>query len=943
MTKRVTLTTIVIILLLMLATAVATAAPMTQTEQAATSELVPPPAIGDIRTIPCPMNLPEGEIDGETAICGQVIVPENWEQPGENLLNITFAILKASSGAPFAEPIIYLEGGPGGTALEDIESLSGHFAKLRETRDFIYYDQRGTAYSSNLECPLTVQAKPIADAMAAMAEAAAAAATDSSDTKEQTDAADADTAGADAPDLPEIPTFTPLLEQDPQEVLEAQRGDVDPTESGCYDYFVEQGIDLSQYNTANSIRDLIALMQGLDYDVYNVYGISYGTRLGLELLRAYEEAGDDADLPDIRSVVIDGIDPPHIDIITQSPFTRMYVALRTLSDCEADEACGAAYPDVRQQAIDLMAQVEETPLEITSSDGMTETLSLDNVKAILTGRSVSDGEDSKAIGYAEVVPYLPKLVAELSDGVGETYMGLKQGLLPPEQAAEIEAGDLTVFDPLAMRSQQLAEEAKTLAQELAILSAQSQRASAALASQEPLPGFFARELVQLASEQPSFKEQGSLGKLSLLFEAAEEPNRATLDEIIDIFELSDAGQATLHGIANLMSDEEVAETVGLVLSDQIVEQLTEAIQSQMNTAVLCSDMYAQFDIENAWEAYKNAEAPQLLNGIGTYVTYLGRCERYNLTQEAGESAEPVVSELPILVVNGGIDATTPAEWGEAAAEHLPNSQLVTVPMYAHGATAMSECGQDIVRYFFTYPEQAVNTACIEDLKPRFVLPDEEQDEAEDAGAAEQSAEMAVAGAAVESNLNLMARHGGVYDRGPNSHASGRFVSPNYYVARGDTLYSIGNRFGVTPRQIARANGLPNKNIYAGQVLIIPGAHGGGPGRPPTAGHYERVVFPPGGIAASRTGVIEQGQPKGYIIGGGRAQVLEINTQSHGEPLEVVVETVGGRTMPLNGENYKIANNLWVSLPYTGDYIIIVRPTSMPESPALSFGITFVIQ
>ncbi len=944
MTKRITLTIIVTILLITLATTVVVSAQpaattaLAQAEQTPAPEPAAPPAIGDIRTIPCPMNLPEGEVDGETVFCGQVIVPENWEQPGENMLNITFAILKASSGAPFAEPIMYLEGGPGGTALEDIESLSGHFAKLRETRDFIYYDQRGTAYSSNLECPLIVQAKPIVDAMA-VAEAAAEEPADSDDAEGQTE-------DADAPDLPELPTFVPLIERDPQEILQEQRDYVVPTETGCRDYFEEQGIDLSQYTTANSIRDLIALMQGLDYDVYNVYGISYGSRLGLELLRVYSDADDSADLPEIRSVVIDGIDPPNVDTIPQSPFARMYVTLRTLSECEADEACGVAYPDARQQAIDLMAQVEEAPLEITSSDGMTETLSLDNVKALLTGMSVTDGEDSKAIGYAEVVPYLPKLVTELSSGVGDTYMGLKQGLLPPEPAAETEAGDLTVFDPLAMRSQQLAEEAETLAQELAILSAQSQRASDALANQEPLPEFFARELVQIVSEQPSFKEQGSFGGRLLLFEAVETPNRATLDEIIDLFDLSDAGQATLHGIANLMSDEEVTGTVKLILSDNIVEQLTEAIQDQMNTAVLCNDTYLQFDIESAWEAYKNAEAPQLLSGIGAFVTYIGRCERYNLTPEVGEPAEPVVSELPILVVNGGIDTTTPAEWGEAVAEHLPNSQLVTVPMYAHGATALSECGQDIVRYFFTYPEQEVNTACIEDLKPRFVLPDADQDQAEGADAAvdlQSDAGDLVADTAAESILSLTTRGGGgVYDRGPNSHASGMFRSPHYHVARGDTLFSIGRRFGVTPRQIARTNGLPGNRIYADQVLIIPGTKGGASGRPPTSGHYQRVHFGPGATDWSATGVIRNGHPKGYILGASRGQSLEINTQSHGEPLHVILERSDGRRVKLNGENNGISNHLFTTLPANGDYIVIVKPTSMPESPSLSFGITFVI-
>lgn len=61
----------------------------------------------------------------------------------------------------------------------------------------------------------------------------------------------------------------------------------------------------------------------------------------------------------------------------------------------------------------------------------------------------------------------------------------------------------------------------------------------------------------------------------------------------------------------------------------------------------------------------------------------------------------------------------------------------------------------------------------------------------------------------------------------------------YRVRYGDTLFSIGRRYGVNPWEIARANGLNNPNwIYAGQWLFIPPSrccqspYGGNP-----AGYY----------------------------------------------------------------------------------------------------------
>jgi lipoprotein NlpD len=48
-------------------------------------------------------------------------------------------------------------------------------------------------------------------------------------------------------------------------------------------------------------------------------------------------------------------------------------------------------------------------------------------------------------------------------------------------------------------------------------------------------------------------------------------------------------------------------------------------------------------------------------------------------------------------------------------------------------------------------------------------------------------------------------------------------APGYHVVRpGETLFSIGRRYGVSPWAIASANNLRNPNrIYAGQCLYIP--------------------------------------------------------------------------------------------------------------------------
>lgn len=60
----------------------------------------------------------------------------------------------------------------------------------------------------------------------------------------------------------------------------------------------------------------------------------------------------------------------------------------------------------------------------------------------------------------------------------------------------------------------------------------------------------------------------------------------------------------------------------------------------------------------------------------------------------------------------------------------------------------------------------------------------------------------------------------------------------YVVQRGDTLYSIARRFGVSIWQLASLNNIPNINlIYVGQVLIIPASGPTPPGPGPAPSQY----------------------------------------------------------------------------------------------------------
>ena len=84
--------------------------------------------------------------------------------------------------------------------------------------------------------------------------------------------------------------------------------------------------------------------------------------------------------------------------------------------------------------------------------------------------------------------------------------------------------------------------------------------------------------------------------------------------------------------------------------------------------------------------------------------------------------EPVVSDVPALVLSGEVDPVTPPTWGEAVARHLRNARHITVPSTGHGVVATG-CGQQLVRQFIERGSAAdLDASCITTIhRPPFFL------------------------------------------------------------------------------------------------------------------------------------------------------------------------------------------------------------------------------
>ena len=306
----------------------------------------------------CEFNMPDGYI----ATCGYLVVPQDRENPSGTQVRIHVARFAAETANPAADPVVYLEGGPGGHALEGLEfSFEDRFAPFLEHRDLIVFDQRGVGFSTpSLECP----------ELRAL----------------------------------DIQLLDDVLTPEQHTTLEI------PALQDCRDRLVREGVDLSQYNSRTNAADVADLRVALGIDEWNVYGISYGTRLALTAMRD-NPAG-------IRSVILDSTVPPQTDLISSIPMTADRAFDAFFAACGMSAACAATFPNLEASFFGLQDALDDQPAQID----VTDFLSGDSYPAVLTGDDII-GILFQSLYSEQLIPILPDVITDAANG---NFVGLEQ-------------------------------------------------------------------------------------------------------------------------------------------------------------------------------------------------------------------------------------------------------------------------------------------------------------------------------------------------------------------------------------------------------------------------------------------------------------------------------------------------------------------------------------
>jgi pimeloyl-ACP methyl ester carboxylesterase len=267
------------------------------------------PGAGTYEPGDCPFAVPLGE----KAECGRLTVPAHRYDLNSAKIVLPVAVFKSHSKEPKADPIVYLEGGPGGHTIEQIPDGLFHYLvePFLDDRDFVLFDQRGAGLAEPaLDCP-------------------------------QMDAFDHTTLTKDMTDAEYTAGFVAAVQ-------------------ACRDALVLAGADPALATSSESASDLEDLRLALGYPQWNLYGISYGTRLALTYMRDYP-AG-------IRSVILDSTYPPDSDLFAEAPSDLHRSLGKLFADCEKDPYCLNEYPGVRAKFDSLIADLAAHPKTLDISE-----------------------------------------------------------------------------------------------------------------------------------------------------------------------------------------------------------------------------------------------------------------------------------------------------------------------------------------------------------------------------------------------------------------------------------------------------------------------------------------------------------------------------------------------------------------------------------------------
>jgi pimeloyl-ACP methyl ester carboxylesterase len=241
---------------------------------------------------------------------GRLKVPENRSKKNGKTIEVAFVRFKSTSPKP-GPPIIYLAGGPGGSGVQSGQyKRFDLFMAMRAFGDVIAYEQRGTGMAKpNLRCGTKMA----------------------------------------------FPLDRPLT----REALSAET--IEKVRE-CAESWKSKGVDVSAFNTVESANDLEDLRKALGVKKIRLWGISYGTHLGLATIRQHGK--------NIESAVLAGVEA--MDDTLKLPANTDIVLSELSRRAAIDPKVSKKSPDLLKAIKSQLEELEKKPVTIEVTDPKTK-------------------------------------------------------------------------------------------------------------------------------------------------------------------------------------------------------------------------------------------------------------------------------------------------------------------------------------------------------------------------------------------------------------------------------------------------------------------------------------------------------------------------------------------------------------------------------------------
>jgi len=244
-----------------------------------------------------------------SAFCAPLRVPENRAAPDGRQLDLRLALIKSDAPAADADIVVFLAGGPGQSAIDTWPRIAGAFAPLKRHHHIVLLDQRGTGQSNPLLCP---------------------------GRGDEPQPSDLDEGG------------------EPKRMAATTRA--------CRDAIAAKA-DARFYTTTDAVADLEALRQALGAPLFDLVGVSYGTRVAQQYAQHHRDA--------IRSLVLDSVAPNEL-VFGEDFAANLEDALKAqFAQCAKAPDCAQKFPDPYASLVRLRDALRAKPQNYDFRDPIT--------------------------------------------------------------------------------------------------------------------------------------------------------------------------------------------------------------------------------------------------------------------------------------------------------------------------------------------------------------------------------------------------------------------------------------------------------------------------------------------------------------------------------------------------------------------------------------------